>query len=403
MIRIASPSQRPPCYQIAMHRRLLVPLAAALLALPACRTTEVLVGCDDFGADADAQKVEAFLDTADRFDRDAARLAGDVEAGCRALAADLGVTVPPPAADELPVEAACNAVRDEIDAIVNEALPVGSSLTVEFVPPVCTVDVDAYGQCVAECDANVDVNADLMCEEGRLSGRCTGTCSGTCRVEGMVDCDATCSGTCSGSCSGTCAGACDGACSATDEMGRCIGTCEGTCTGSCNGTCTGSCEGECIAEIEGSCEGTCTGGCDVEYQEPRCEGDVDVEADVECEAACEARVDAQAECTEPSVTVYFDGMVDPDAADRFAALLDALEAQLPRLLALREQLTAVAESGGRLVTTFDSAASAAGRISARATACFADAALVAADAATTVDITLSVTVEVTASASASAG
>ncbi|MGE0788142.1 MAG: hypothetical protein AB7S26_20895 [Sandaracinaceae bacterium] len=378
-------------------------LLGSLLAVPGCGNVDTAVGCDDFGITADAQKVEAFLATGTRFSTDAVRLSGEVEATCRAMATDLGITVPAPTADQLPVEAACEAVRVEIDAIVDAALPAGATLTIDYVPPVCSIDIDAYGSCVAECDANVDVDAEVMCEPGHLSGGCSGTCMGTCRVEGTVACEARCSGTCTGSCSGTCAGQCDGTCSATDSEGRCVGTCDGTCTGNCNATCMGSCMGSCIAEIEGQCTGTCTGSCDVDFEAPRCEGDVDVMADVDCQAACEARVDATAECTEPSVAVYFEGTVDPAAEARLVALIQTLEANYPRFLGLNQQLVVIAEDGATLVGSFDSTQAAARRLGVRASACLVDAASVALDAAQTIDVTLSVTVEVSASASATAG
>ncbi|MCB9592533.1 MAG: hypothetical protein H6719_07360 [Sandaracinaceae bacterium] len=373
------------------------------VAIAGCGKVDTAVGCDDFGVDADAQKVEAFLDTGDRFATDSVTLANQVEATCRAVATDLGITPPMATRDQLQVEATCLAVRDEIELIIDGALPAGATLTLDFVPPVCTVDIDAYGSCVAECDANVSVDAQVMCEPGHLSGRCSGSCTGSCRVEGTVACDATCSGTCSGTCTGTCAGDCDGTCSATDAEGRCVGTCDGTCMGSCNATCMGMCEGSCIADVEGSCMGTCTGSCDVDFEAPRCEGDVDVMADVDCRAACDARVDATAQCTEPSVAVYFDGTIDPAGQERLLALITTLERNYPRLLQLQAQLTQIAESGATLVGTFDSASAAARRLGVRATACFVDATAVAVDSAATVDVTLSVTVEVTASASATAG
>lgn len=380
-----------------------IALIALASSIAGCGRVDTVVGCNDFGVDADAQKVEAFLDTADRFATDSIGLANQVEAACRAIATDLDVTPPVATADQLQVEATCLAARDEIRAIVDAALPMGATLTLDFVPPVCSVDIDAYGACVAECDANVSVDAQVTCEEGRLSGRCSGMCTGSCRVDGTVDCDARCSGTCTGTCTGTCAGQCEGACSAMDAEGRCVGTCDGTCMGSCSAQCMGMCEGSCIVDVDGSCSGTCTGSCDVMFEAPRCEGDVDIMADVDCRAACEARVDVTAECTEPSVAVYFDGTIDPAGQARLLALITTLERNYPRLLALEAQLTAIATSSAQLVATFDSAAAAARRLGVRATACFADATAVAVESAATVDVTLSVTVEVTASASATAG
>lgn len=382
-------------------------LAALSLSLvgsvAGCGRVDDIVGCRDFGASDDAVKVTHFLATAEVFATGSVELANGVEATCRAIATDLGVTPPAAVAGQLQVEASCLAVRDEIRAIVGAALPAGASLTLEYVPPACTIDVDVYGRCVAECDANVSVDADVRCQEGRLSGRCDGMCTGSCRVEGTVACEARCDGTCTGSCSGTCAGECDGSCTATDAEGRCAGQCEGTCSGSCSATCSGTCQGGCVADVEAACSGTCTGSCDVDFIAPRCEGDVMVEADVDCRAACEARVSASARCTEPSVAVYFAGDVDPAALERLRVLIASLERNFPRLYALEAQLALVATSGAELVSSFDRAAAAARRIGTRATACFVDATAVAADAASRVDVTLSVTVEVSASASATAG
>jgi hypothetical protein len=362
----------------------------------------MILGCDSLGASKDAQKVRAFIDTASQLEADALALEGEVEATCAAMAADLGVEVPMPAEDELQVEATCGAVQAEIEAIVDAALPRGASLTLEYEPPVCSVDVDAYADCVAACDADVAADVTVECSEGRLVGQCSGTCTGECRVEGEVACEAECRGTCTGTCDGTCTGTCDGTCSATDEEGNCVGTCDGTCTGTCSASCTGTCEGTCVSDVEASCEGTCAGTCDVELQEPRCEGMADVDADVDCRAACEASADVQAECTEPSVTVSTDATVDPAAQARLATLVRVLHEHYPRFLGLSARVEAVAASGADLVEAFDAAAAAAERLGVRASACFADATALAVRSVSTVEVTLSVTVEVNASVTAAA-
>ena len=66
--------------------------------------------CDELGADADARKIEAFLTTADRFERETNALASDVEATCASMAADLGITVPRATEGSLQVDATCRAV-----------------------------------------------------------------------------------------------------------------------------------------------------------------------------------------------------------------------------------------------------------------------------------------------------
>ncbi len=298
--------------------------------------------CADFGVDADAQKVEAFLATGARFEAAALDLSAEVELTCEAMARDLGLEVPSAAEGELQVEATCGVVADEIRAILDGALPAEASLTVTYEPPVCSVDVDAYASCVARCDATLDVDAEVTCTEGRLVGECAGTCVGECRVDGTT------------------------------------------------------------TEVNGACGGVCAGTCSVELEAPRCEGDVDVRADAQCEAACEASVDVVAECTEPRLEVAWDAGVDAEAAARLEQLAAALEAHYPRLLALEARLEAVADSGAELVTSFEGAADAAGRLGLRAGACLADSTLVAAESVATIDVTLSVTLEVSASASASA-
>lgn len=298
--------------------------------------------CRDLGAGADAQKVEAFLVTGARFEANALALAADVEATCESMAADLGVTPPSAVDGQMQVEASCRAVAEEIRARVDAALPQDASLYLEYEPAVCSVDVDAYAGCVAECDATFVAESDVECTEGRLVGQCSGTCSGECRVDGTA------------------------------------------------------------YEVNGACAGECVGSCSVDFVEPRCEGDVYVEADAQCEAACEARVDVVAECSEPSLYVSWDSGVDPAAAAELDELAMVLEDHYPHLLALQARLEAVADSGAELVTSFEGAADAAGRIGVRAGACFAESTLVAAESVMTIDVTLSVTVEVSASASASA-
>ena len=98
----------------------------------------------------------------------------------------------------------------------------------------------------------------------------------------------------------------------------------------------------------------------------------------------------------------WDSGVDPVAAERLDELAMVLEDHYPHLLSLQARLEAVADSGAELVTSFEGAADAAGRLGIRAGACFADSTLVAAQSVMTIDVTLSVTVEVSASASASA-
>jgi hypothetical protein len=380
-----------------MFLRIACVLSIAALAAGCKRTTDLPIGCNDFGVSAAAIKVETFLDASAQFASDADALADGVNETCDAMLTDLGVAIPVPAERELQVEASCNRLAAEIESIVTAAVPDGATLVLTYEPAVCSVDVDAQASCVAECDANVEADVEVMCTEGRLVGRCTGMCSGECRVEGEVECMAECRGTCTGSCSGQCTGRCEGTCTATDSEGNCVGTCEGTCEGTCSATCTGTCEGSCVADVEGTCTGTCAGTCDVDFEAPRCEGDVDVEADVQCEAACEAHLRAEAECTEPRVDVDVSAEVDLAAQQRLADLIGVLARNWPAFLAATARLSAAVESGQDLAVALDGLTDATGELGAGATACVAQAVLETNAALANVSATVDVTVTVSAS------
>jgi len=261
--------------------------------------------CDDLGADADAQKIEAFLDTSARFEAEAYGLAAELEHTCDAMAEDLGVDVPSAAEGELQVAATCGAVADEIESIVTAAYPADGSIELVYEPPVCAVNLDAMASCVARCDANLSASSDVVCAESR-----------------------------------------DGAYCSSDSVAR---------------------------------------------------------ADAQCEATCEAEVNITAECTEPSLTLYADAALDLEDQVRLDVLIDTLDESYPRLLALEARLQGLAESGADLVTTFEGAADATGRLGARAMACFADSMAVTADSLATVQVSVSVSVEVSASVGATAG
>lgn len=298
--------------------------------------------CGELGASAEAQKVEAFLETSERFEEDALALAADVEGTCAVMAADLGVTVPSAAEGELQVQATCSAVASEIRTIIDEAMPSGATIQMVYQPPVCSFEIDAMASCVAECDASFDAQADIQCSEGRIVGTCEGYCSGECRADGTT------------------------------------------------------------YEVEGYCAGECVGACDVEMQEPRCEGEAYVDADAQCQAACDARLDARAECTEPSLSMSYEVAIDPAAQARFDALIATLQTNYPRFLALQARLENVVASGGEMIVAFEGAADAAGNLGYMATACFADSTILAMQSMATIEVTMTVSVEVSASATAQA-
>lgn len=254
---------------------------------------EPVLLCGGLGYDEDAQKIEAFIDTGARFEAEALALAAEVEATCGDIATDLGVEIPSALEGELQVQATCGAVATEIEAIVDAAIPTGSTLTIEHEPAVCTFDVDAYAVCVADCDASFDAEASP--------------------------------------------------------------------------------------------------------------GSASASGDAQCSATCEASATIVAECTEPSVTVTYETDVSPEAAARLELLALTLERYYPHFLSLAARVEGAAFTGSELVTSFEGAADAAGRVGFRASACFADSTLGALRSMATLEVTLSVSIEVSASASATAG
>ncbi len=144
--------------------------------------------CDELGADADARKIEAFLATSARFEREVNDLAGDVEATCAAMAADLGVPVPRATEGSLQVDATCTAVAAEIQAIVADALPRDATVEVVAEAPECTVDLDVMASCVARCDAELAASSEVTCEENVVGRSCYGDSS----VRADAQCEAAC-------------------------------------------------------------------------------------------------------------------------------------------------------------------------------------------------------------------
>lgn len=176
--------------------RSLLPFTAALalcfvatgcLRMPGMRDE---LACGALGADADAQKVEAFLDTSARFEADTLALSADVEATCAAMADDLGMEIPSATGDQLQVEATCGALAVEIHSIVDAALPRDASLDVTYDAPVCTVDLDAMASCVAECDASLAASSDIECVDSAEQRICTGDSSARADAQCEASCDA---------------------------------------------------------------------------------------------------------------------------------------------------------------------------------------------------------------------
>jgi len=365
----------------------------------------------DFSSTVDSNfgdpRIDNLLEATARFNVAATNLEDDVRTACNNINTDLG------AETSMDTETACmNADQAIRDVLMAEA---SVTLTVEYVPAVCTASASAVAECAAMCDAEFDASATPpTCEGGMLSGGCSGECSGSCTVEGMVDCMGSCQGTCSGMCSatiegtceGTCMGQCDGTCSMMDGDGNCMGTCDGTCSGqcmgtvegSCSGTCEGSCMGSCRAEVTGMCEGRCTGMCDVMFEEPRCEGgELNVEANAECSASCEAEASFELECTEPEIIVSFTGSVsNPDDLQALAATLrDNLGTLIAALEKAQVMVDATVELGGQVEAAVD----AIGDASVEAIDCLRNAVTVYAEASASVNVSVSASASVSGSAS----
>lgn len=352
-------------------------------------------------------RLDALLEAAGRFSAAAADIDTEMNTACNNIASDLGQS----SSDD--TEIACDNAVAGIEAALDANA--GVVLTVDVVPPTCSVASDVFIDCVAECDASFDAEATPpTCEGGELSGSCSGSCSGECTVSGDVDCAGSCSGSCSGSCDatvvatceGTCNGRCDGTCSATGPDGECMGTCEGTCrgscegtiTGSCSGTCEGSCEGECRAEIDGECSGQCSGECSVAFEEPRCEGGtLDVEADADCQAACEADASFDLECDEPEVVVTFTGEVTAQA--ELDALIATLEANYGAIVIVARRAEIITSATLDLAGAVTGAVAAATTISLEAADCVQFAIETVASASASVSVSVEASASVSGSAS----
>lgn len=362
----------------------------------------------EFGAEAAAQKVEAFLQATIDVHQASLAIEGDVRAACAGMAADLEIPAGElaPAAGELAVTATCRRVAEEIEGIVAASLPVGLALGVTVTPAVCEVDLDLAAQCAGTCDVTVEGDAEVACA-GELYGQCSGACAGSCQVEGSAACEGSCSAMCTGTCAGTCRGQCNGTCSLTDAQGNCIGTCSAACSGVCEGTCTGMCAGTCTVDVQGACEGECHGTCDVGW-EARCDGAVDVMADADCQAACETRAYARATCTEPEIAIFAAISAEPAAQARLDALIATLAANYPLLLRAQAQAqNALVPSIEQFTSSLESVAGAAVDVGIRAAACTAvavDAAIAAAAVVqASVSVSVSVQVSVAAEGEVSAG
>lgn len=178
------------------HRSMLATAALPALAamITGCAGLPFVYGgggalmCEDLGAGEDAQKIEAFVATGARFEREVGALAADLEATCAAMSRDLGVRPPHATEGALQVEATCTALAAEMRAIVEDALPRDASLEVVYAAPECRVSLDAMASCVARCDASFDASSEVSCTED-VVGR---SCWGESEARADAQCEAAC-------------------------------------------------------------------------------------------------------------------------------------------------------------------------------------------------------------------
>ncbi len=419
--RIRASLRYPPYKNPLMHlsklnqtSRVLLAFAATLsLAGSACDTSDPtdigrcsLDFASEVNASFDSGQLDALLEASARFGVTSLALETELRSACNAIAVDLGAA----SADD--TATACANASTAIDAAF--AANASVNMTIEFVPGVCSVAVQAVIDCTAQCDVNFDATATPpTCEGGQFSGGCSGSCSGSCSVAGNASCSGECTGSCQGSCdatvsatcTGTCTGQCDGTCPGEVD-GTCNGTCTGTCNGSCSGTiegsCSGSCEGSCsascTASVSGSCEGSCSGSCDVDFVEPTCEGGtLTVQASAECKSACESDASFDVECTEAELIVSYGGQVGDGG--QLDALVATLEANYPTILAVAEKTAIVVGTATDLATQLSGATGTAAGLGLEASDCLVQAVQVQVAAATSTSVTIEASVEVSGSVS----
>ncbi len=354
----------------------------------------------DFGEGAGAIKIEGFLKAAVTAKASAQAVEDDLVSACTAIATDIGVdatrlvaTGSDPGAR---VTAACGTLATELKTYIEANLPQGARLVMSYAPPVCGVQMSAVVEAAAQCDANVQANAKVECEGGHMSGKCGASCTGSCSGK----CTGSCQGTCSGTCGGDCKGECEGRCKKKGPDGSCIGKCEGTCRGECTASCGGSCSGSCT----GTCDAQCSGECSVEFQEPRCEGQANVEASAECKAQANVQASADIQCTEPQLTV---GITPKQVnMDKFNVLIRTLQTNWPKLLVaahktnvvLRPSLESFVSVSGSIASSMPSIVV---EVGAEAAACAQAAVNVVSSASASVVASANVSVNVSASVSAS--
>lgn len=154
-------------------------------------------------------------------------------------------------------------------------------------------------------------------------------------------------------------------------------------------------------EAKGKCSGECSGGCSVDFEAPKCSGEVKPpEMSAECKANCDAEVNGKVECEPGKVTVKLEGAADAVAATKLKA---ALEKDLPALVEVTKGIAGrmdkitgnvkVALEGG------EAAIKSGGAAALKVGSCFVSSLKAQADAS----VQINVSVKASASASAEAG
>jgi hypothetical protein len=360
----------------------------------------------DFGTNAAARKLEAFLSATNTFVTTATDLETTLFEACTRMGGDLEI----PAAEmqgsaQVPrVKAACDRVAQQIQADWNAIASSGAGIqiNVQATPPVCEVRVDGYARCAGECDASFDPGeATIQCEGGELRGECSAECRGSCSVQASGQCSGSCEGTCQGGCSGSCQGVCEGECATRGSDGQCNGRCSGTCRGTCSAGCSGSCEGQCVAEVTGSCQGECRGGCSVEFQEPTCTGTVrPPRVEAECQASCDARLEAEAECRPGEARVDIQGGLSPEAEAKAARLRAAFEHGFGSVQLVAKKLERLGRAGARMIEVGAEVPGAVGALGLAAAGCATQAVALLPQATAKVSVSIEVSASLSASTSA---
>lgn len=294
--------------------------------------------CGSYASTDLGAKLKGFLEATVQLNDVVLETEAEVKATCAGMAAELGI------ADTGDTAAVCNAVVEEIQNNLSVGLKAGASLTVDYKPAECTVNVDAAASAAAQCEAQASGDVSVTCE-----------------------------GTCQGTCQGTCDGACEGSAGTGGSGGQCNGQCQGT------------------------CQGECSGGCD---------GHADVQASAECEAQAEVRANVDAECTEPEVTIEYDAAIVVDGP-KIEKTVAALKKGLPKMLVVSARIggpvqasfrtwsATATDLAGASVTKFRTLGDQAG--------CVARQLAAAAGMIGNIEASIQVQVEVSASVSASAG